>query len=92
MIEYAKTYIKGLPTSVTWDNLSLHGKEKLAEWIDGSMILISNDYEFEMITKKTGKAKELLKLTKPLSRPLRKGSLVSNSEFDIQIPSKWTTF
>ena len=57
MIEYAKTYIKGLPTSVTWDNLSLHGKEKLAEWIDGSMILISNDYEFEMITKKTGKAK-----------------------------------
>ncbi|MEK7822986.1 MAG: carbohydrate kinase family protein [Nitrospirota bacterium] len=91
MIEYAKTYKSKGITYICDPGQSItewEGKA-LAEWIDGSIILISNDYELEMITKKTGKSKkELLKLTKTIITTIgEKGSLVSNSEFDMQIPS-----
>ena len=91
MIEYAKTckdkginYICDPGQSLTqWEG------ETLIEWIDGSMLLISNDYELEMIMKITGMDKKRLKgLTKIIITTLgEKGSLLSNSDFDVSIPA-----
>ncbi|MDP2755753.1 MAG: carbohydrate kinase family protein [Nitrospirota bacterium] len=91
MIEYAKTckdkginYICDPGQSLTqW-----RGKT-LIEWIDGSILLISNDYELEMIMKITGMDKKRLKgLTKIIITTLgEKGSLISNSDFDVSIPA-----
>ena len=91
MIEYAKTckdkginYICDPGQSLTqWEG------KTLIEWIDGSMLLISNDYELEMIMKITGMDKKRLKgLTKIIITTLgEKGSLISNSDFDVSIPA-----
>ncbi|NCO67714.1 MAG: carbohydrate kinase family protein [Nitrospirae bacterium CG_4_10_14_0_8_um_filter_41_23] len=61
----------------------------LIEWLDGSMLLISNDYELEMIMKITGMDKKRLKgLTKIIITTLgEKGSLISNPDFDVSIPA-----
>lgn len=63
--------------------------DSLKEWIDGSFILITNDYELELIMKMTGMDKKgLLGLTKTIITTLgEKGSLISSSEGDIQIPA-----
>jgi adenosine kinase len=60
----------------------------LSQWIDGSMMLISNDYELEMIKKMTGVDKKgLLRLTKAVVTTLgEKGSLVSTPEDDMRVP------
>jgi adenosine kinase len=90
MIDYAKTYkSKGIKyicdpgqSLTAWeDNL-------LRDWIDGSSLLISNDYELEMIMKKTGMDKNgLLGLTKTIITTLgEKGSLVSTPESELHIP------
>jgi len=91
MIEYAKmckakgiNYICDPGQSLTaWE------ANALMEWINGSMILISNDYELEMITKKTGIDKKgLLGLTKTIITTLgEKGSLISTSGLNASIPS-----
>ncbi len=91
MFEYANFYkSKGInyicdpgQSLTAWDG------KALAEWIDGSMMLISNDYELELITQKTGISKKgLLKMTKTIVTTFgEKGSLVSNAESDLQIPS-----
>jgi adenosine kinase len=91
MIEYAKTckdkginYICDPGQSLTqWEG------KTFIEWIDGSMLLISNDYELEMIMKITGMDKKRLKsLTKIIITTLgEKGSLISNSDFDVSIPA-----
>ncbi len=91
MIEYAKTckdkginYICDPGQSLTqWEGKTLR------EWLDGSMLLISNDYELEMIMKITGMDKKRLKgLTKIIITTLgEKGSLISNSDFDVSIPA-----
>lgn len=91
MIEYAKTckdkginYICDPGQSLTqWEG------KTLIEWIDGSMLLITNDYELEMIMKITGMDKKRLKgLTKIIITTLgEKGSLISNSDFDVSIPA-----
>jgi adenosine kinase len=91
MIEYAKTckdkginYICDPGQSLTqWEG------KTLIEWIDGSMLLISNDYELEMIMKITGMDKKRLEgLTKIIITTLgEKGSLISNSDFDVSIPA-----
>lgn len=62
--------------------------QALREWIDGSMLLISNDYELELISKITGmNKKELLRLTKTIITTLgEKGSSISTSEGDTSIP------
>lgn len=91
MIEYAKVY-KGTGISYICDpgqSLTAWEGKTLTEWIDGSMILISNDYELEMIMKKTGMDKKgLLGLTKTIITTIgEKGSIISNSEFDINIPA-----
>lgn len=91
MIEYAdfyKTkdinYICDPGQSLTqWDS------KRLIEWIRGSMILISNDYELEMILKITGKDKKgLLSLTKTIITTLgEKGSFISTRSGDVNIPA-----
>jgi adenosine kinase len=66
-----------------WD-----GKE-LREWIEGSAVLISNDYELEMIVKMAGVQKQgLLGLTKVVITTLgEKGSVISTSESVTDIPA-----
>lgn len=61
----------------------------LSEWVRGSMILISNDYELEMIMKMTGIDKRgLLRLTKTIITTLgEKGSLISIPGDDMRIPA-----
>jgi adenosine kinase len=62
---------------------------QLAEWIKGSMALISNDYELEIIMNVTGMDKKaLLGLTKFIITTLgEKGSLIVSSEFEAHIPA-----
>jgi len=62
---------------------------QLAEWMRGSMALISNDYELEIIMNVTGMDKKaLLGLTKFIITTLgEKGSLVVSSEFEAHIPA-----
>ena len=61
----------------------------LREWLDGSLLLISNDYELELIMKITGMNKKgLLGLTKIIITTLgEKGSLITSAEFDVAIPA-----
>jgi len=61
----------------------------LAGWIDGSMMLISNDYELELIMKMTGIDKKgLLRFTEKIVTTLGdKGSVVSMDGDDIHIPA-----
>jgi len=61
----------------------------LRDWIKGSMMLVSNDYELEMIMKMTGLDKKgLLGLTKMIITTLgEKGSMISTPDRDISIPS-----
>jgi len=63
--------------------------EDLREWINGSSILVSNDYELEMIMKMSGLDKEgLLDLTGTIITTLgEKGALVSTRDGDIEVPS-----
>lgn len=91
MIEYAKTY-KDKGINYICDpgqSLTQWEGKTLIEWIDGSMLLITNDYELEMIMKITGMDKKRLKgLTKIIITTLgEKGSLISNSDFDVSIPA-----
>jgi adenosine kinase len=91
MIEYAKIcrnkgmrYVCDPGQSLTkWEG------KMLEEWIDGSAMLISNDYELEIIMKMTGmKKKELLGLTKTVITTYgEKGSLISTPESDTSIPA-----
>jgi len=59
----------------------------LAEWIDGSLILITNDYELELIMKMTGMDKQgLLSLTGSVITTLgEKGSIISTQASDTHI-------
>lgn len=70
-------------------SLTLWDAASLKEWIDGSTILISNDYELEMIMNITGLGKNsLLGMTKTLITTLGdKGSVISTSGPDIRIPA-----
>jgi adenosine kinase len=91
MIEYASEcrqkgirYICDPGQSLTkWDG------DSLRNWIRGSMMLISNDYELEVIMKMTGmKKKDLLELTGLIITTLgEEGSLVSAAESDNHVPA-----
>lgn len=63
--------------------------DSLREWIAGSYMLIINDYELELIMRMTGMDKKgLLGMTKTIITTLgEKGSLISSSDGDIQIPA-----
>ncbi|MBI5846416.1 MAG: carbohydrate kinase family protein [Nitrospirae bacterium] len=70
-------------------SLTLWTGDQLRDWISGSMMLITNDYELEVIIKMTGMRKEeILGLTKMIITTLGdKGSLISMSSRDITIPA-----
>ena len=95
MIGYAdECRQKGIPyvcdpgQSLTqWDGAGLRA------WIKGSAILISNDYELELVMKMTGLDKKgLLGLTRTIITTLgEKGSLISNSGSEMKIPSARVT-
>jgi adenosine kinase len=90
MVEYANTYrSKGIPYICDpGQSLTAWNNKDLAEWIHGSMVLISNDYELEMIMKMAGMDKKgLLGITKTIITTLgEKGSLVSTRTSDHRIP------
>jgi adenosine kinase len=91
MIGYAEDCRKkGIPhvcdpgQSLTqWDG------ETLREWIRGSMLLITNDYELELVMKMTGEDKRgLLRLTGTLITTLgEKGSLVNTLHSAVPVPA-----
>lgn len=60
----------------------------LCEWIDGSMMLISNDYELQMIMNIMGMEKKgLMGMTKTIITTLGKeGSLISTPYLDTAVP------
>jgi adenosine kinase len=66
-----------------WDGKTLR------EWIKGSVMLITNDYELELVLKMTGEDKKgLLGLTGTLITTLgEKGSLLSSADSDLPIPA-----
>lgn len=63
--------------------------ERLRDWIKGSMMLISNDYELEVIMKMTGLDKEgLLAMTGAIITTFgEKGSMVSTESGSTSIPA-----
>ena len=69
-------------------SLTLWTGEQLIDWIKGSMMLITNDYELEVIMKVTGlQKKELLGLTGMIITTLGEhGSLISGNGKDLQVP------
>jgi len=69
-------------------SLPMWGAEDLIRSIEGSRILIVNDYELDMILNKTGlNIKELLKLPKAIITTLgEQGSRISVADGDISIP------
>lgn len=91
MVEYADICKSKGIKHICDPGQSLTGWEgkTLTQWIDGSMMLISNDYELEMIMKMTGMDKKgLLRLTKTIVTTLgEKGSLISISGDDMRIPA-----
>src|SRR5664280_2279500 len=89
MMEYAK-YYKANRIDYICDpgqSLTAWDGNDLAEWIAGSAMLISNDYELELISKMTGQDKnELLGLTKTIITTLgEKGSIISTADGDTAV-------
>jgi adenosine kinase len=91
MMEYAKIYKEKGIRYICDPGQSLTAWEgkALREWIERSMLLISNDYELELIMKMTGMDKKgLLSLTEAIITTFgEKGSLVSTPESNASIPS-----
>lgn len=69
-------------------SLTLWTGEQLRNWIKDSMMLITNDYELEVIMKVTGlQRNEMLGLTGMIITTLgERGSLISESGKDLQVP------
>lgn len=91
MISYAVVCrSKGIPYICDpGQSLSLWDGVALREWIEGSMILISNDYELELVMTMTGTdRKGLLRLTRTIITTLgEKGALISTLDRNERIPS-----
>jgi len=91
MIEYARICRdKGIPYICDpGQSLTKWEGKMLTDWLDGCLLLISNDYELEMIMKMTGIDKKgLLGLAKTIITTLgEKGSLISTPEIDVSIPA-----
>ncbi|MCE5311995.1 MAG: carbohydrate kinase family protein [Nitrospiraceae bacterium] len=70
-------------------SLTAWDSQSLTEWIKGSSILISNDYELELIMKMTGmKKNELLSMTGAIITTLgEKGSIVADASGETMIPA-----
>jgi adenosine kinase len=70
-------------------SLTLWEGKALRKWLEGTMMLISNDYELQMIMKITGlEKKELFELTKTIITTLgEEGSLISTADFNVAVPA-----
>ena len=70
-------------------SLPMWNIQDLAQCVEGSKILISNDYELELIMSKTELNREaLLKLTKTIITTLgEKGSRICTQDYEIDIPA-----
>jgi len=70
-------------------SLTLWTGEQMREWITGAKMLITNDYELEVIMKVTGLTKkDILGLTDMVITTLAdKGSLISTKAGDISVPA-----
>jgi len=91
MIRYANTFKqKGIKYICDpGQSLTQWHREALIQWITGSMLLIANDYELELIMKISGLDKvRLLSHTKTIITTLgEKGSLISTIEGDAEVPA-----
>lgn len=91
MVDYAETCRTRGIDYICDPGQSLTGwkREDLVRWIDGSMILISNDYELELIMNMTGMDKqELQALTGTIITTLgEKGSLISSANGVTSVPA-----
>ncbi len=91
MVEYAKACKdKGIPYICDpGQSLNIWDGQTLKEWLEGSFLLISNDYELEMIKKMRGMDKKgLFGLTKTIITTFgEKGSQISTLESDVSIPA-----
>lgn len=69
-------------------SLSKWEGKALRDWIDGSMLLITNDYEMELVMKMTGMDKSgLLGLTERIVTTLgEKGSVIFSLDYETYIP------
>ncbi|MFZ3136893.1 MAG: carbohydrate kinase family protein [Thermodesulfovibrionales bacterium] len=69
-------------------SLSKWEGKALRDWIDGSMLLITNDYEMELVMKMTGMDKSgLLGLTERIVTTLgEKGSVILSPDYEAYIP------
>lgn len=90
MAEYAGRYRKEGVRYICdpGQSLTAWDGQALRDWIDGSTVLISNDYELDLIMKMTGLDKKgLLGITGTIITTFgEKGSLVSTSGGDVSIP------
>lgn len=70
-------------------SLTLWTGEQLRDWIRGSMMLITNDYELEVIMKMTGLKKgEILSLTGMIITTLgEQGSLITADGKELKVPA-----
>lgn len=95
MVEYAKVFQqKGIKYICDpGQSLTQWESKALINWIKGSMLLIANDYELELIMKITGLDKKgLLCLTTTIITTLgEQGSLISTSDGDLNIPAALAT-
>jgi adenosine kinase len=91
MINYAKHYKTNGIECICDPGQSLPSWNSIAllEWITGSTILITNDYEIELISKMTGiERKGLLELTPTIIVTLGdKGSVIITANGEINIPA-----
>ena len=91
MIGYAATCREGGMPYICdpGQSLTLWTGEQLKDWIRGSMMLITNDYELEVIMKMTGlKKAEILSLTGMIITTLgERGSLITADGKDLQVPA-----
>jgi len=91
MVNYAKFYKKNNIDYICdpGQSLTAWDKDALIDWIDGSFILITNDYELELIIKITGLNKErLISMTRYLITTLgEKGVLISFGDKSVNVPA-----
>lgn len=89
MKEYARACKqKGIPYICDpGQSLTAWQEADLTEWLQGSLLLVSNDYELELIMKMTGRDKKgLLELTSTIITTLgEKGSRISTGSGDIPV-------
>ncbi len=70
-------------------SLTKWDKQSMMEWLDGALLLITNDYELEIIMKMTGlDEKGLLELSGTIITTLgEKGSVIKTKDSEVGIPA-----